>query len=74
MFTSVTDTATQAVCSDDKYIPTIMAPSGHKLADLLFKVAAQRLHSLSGTQCLSTIGDAVNAGSNNAGGRMVLIR
>ncbi|MDT5056778.1 MAG: hypothetical protein QOE48_3316 [Mycobacterium sp.] len=74
-FTSVTDTATRAIRSDAEYIPTIVAPSGHKLADLLFKVAADRLHSHVGrTVSFDQVGDAVNAGSNNAGGRTVLVR
>jgi NADPH:quinone reductase-like Zn-dependent oxidoreductase len=74
-FTSVTDTATRAIRSDAEYIPTIVVPSGHKLADLLFKVAADRLHSHVGrTVSFDQVGDAVNAGSNNAGGRTVLVR
>ena len=74
-FTSVTDTPTRAMRSDAEYIPTSVAPSGHKLADLLFKVAAHRLHSHVGrTVTFDQVGDAVNAGSNNAGGRIVLVR
>src|SRR4051812_19041964 len=46
--TSVTDTAILALRTDVEYIPTVVVPSGHKLADLLFKVAAQRLHSYVG--------------------------
>ena len=73
-FTSVTDTATGAVRSDPEYIPTIVAPSGHKLADLLFKVAAHQLYSHVGrTASFDQVGDAVNAGSNNAGGRIALV-
>jgi NADPH:quinone reductase-like Zn-dependent oxidoreductase len=41
--TSVDDTATWASRPGDGYVPTIVAPTGHKLADLLFKVAAGRL-------------------------------
>ena len=64
-FTSVTDTATPAFRADAEYVPTIVAPSGHKLADLLFKVAAHRLHSHVGrTLSFDQVGDAVNAGSN----------
>jgi NADPH:quinone reductase-like Zn-dependent oxidoreductase len=74
-FTSVTDSATRAMRSDAEYTPTIVAPSGHKLADLLFKVAAHRLHSYVGrTVSFDQVGDAVNAGSNHAGGRIVVIR
>ncbi len=74
-FTSVTDTTTRAMRSDADYIPTIVAPSGHKLADLLFKVAAHRLQSHVGrTVSFDQVGDAVNAGINNVGGRIVLVR
>jgi NADPH:quinone reductase-like Zn-dependent oxidoreductase len=74
-FTSVTDIATETVRSDAEYIPTVVAPSGHKLADLLFKVAAQRLHSHIGrTLSFDQVGDAANAGSNNVSGRVVLVR
>ena len=74
-FTSVAETATRAIRSDAEYIPTIVAPSGHKLADLLFKVAADRLHSHVGRSAsFDQVGDAVNADSNNAGGRTVLVR
>jgi NADPH:quinone reductase-like Zn-dependent oxidoreductase len=73
--TSVTDTATRVIRSHAEYIPTIVAPSGHKLADLLFKVAAHRLHSHVGrTVSFDQVGDAVDAGSNNVGGRIVLLR
>ncbi len=74
-FTSVTDTAAGALRSDAEYIPTIVAPSGHKLADLLFKVAAHRLHSrVARTLSFDQLGDALRAGSNSAGGRVVLVR
>ena len=43
-FTSVADLSTSATRGAG-YVPTIVAPSGHKLADLLFKVAAHRLRS-----------------------------
>jgi NADPH:quinone reductase-like Zn-dependent oxidoreductase len=72
--TSVTDTATRAMRSNAEYVPTIVAPSGHKLADLLFKVAAHRLHSHVGrTVSFDQVGDAVNPDSNNDGGRIVLV-
>jgi NADPH:quinone reductase-like Zn-dependent oxidoreductase len=74
-FTSVADSAKRAIRSDAEYVPTIVGPSGHKLADLLFKVAAHRLHSQVGrTVSFDHVGDAVNPGSNNAGGRIVLVR
>jgi NADPH:quinone reductase-like Zn-dependent oxidoreductase len=73
-FTSVTDTAAPAIHSAE-YIPTVISPSGHKLADLLFKVAAHRLYSNVGrTFSFDQAGDAVNSDSSNAGGRIVLTR
>jgi NADPH:quinone reductase-like Zn-dependent oxidoreductase len=44
-FTSTAGTPAQVTRSDIEYRPTIVAPSGHKLADLLFKVASRRLAS-----------------------------
>jgi NADPH:quinone reductase-like Zn-dependent oxidoreductase len=44
-FTSVADAASPATRSDIEYRPTAVLPSGHKLADLLFKVAAGRMSS-----------------------------
>lgn len=44
-FTSTAGTATQVTRSDIDYRPTVVTPSGHKLADLLFKVASGRLAS-----------------------------
>ncbi len=73
--TSITATAPRAMDSDGEYVPTVVAPSGHKLADLLFKVAAHRLHSHIGrTASFDQVGEAVNADSSNAGGRIVLVR
>jgi NADPH:quinone reductase-like Zn-dependent oxidoreductase len=74
-FTSVTDTTTWATRSGADYVPTIVAPSGHKLADLLFKVAAHRLSSHVGrTFFFDQVGDAVNPGRTNTDGRVVLVR
>jgi NADPH:quinone reductase-like Zn-dependent oxidoreductase len=74
-FTSVTETTAPAPCSDADYVPTIVAPSGHELADLLFKVAAHRLHShVRRTVSFDQIGDAVHPGSTNTDGRVVLVR
>jgi NADPH:quinone reductase-like Zn-dependent oxidoreductase len=77
-FTSVaaaTTWGTQAVGSGTDYIPTIVAPNGHELADLLFKVAAQRLHSHVGrTLSFDQAAHALNPDSANAAGRTVLIR
>jgi NADPH:quinone reductase-like Zn-dependent oxidoreductase len=74
-YTSVSGTAARPRRADADYIPTIVAPNGHKLADLLFKVAARRLRSHVGrTVTFDHIGDAVNADGCNAGGRLVLVR
>jgi NADPH:quinone reductase-like Zn-dependent oxidoreductase len=74
-FTSVADTDTWAAGSKADYVPTIVAPSGHKLADLLFKVAAHRLSSqVHRTISFDQVGDAVNPGSTNTDGRIVLVR
>jgi NADPH:quinone reductase-like Zn-dependent oxidoreductase len=73
-FTSVSDTTMPVMRSDADYIPTIIAPSGHKLADLLFKFAAHRLQSHVGrTASFDQVADAVNAGTNYVGGRTVLV-
>jgi NADPH:quinone reductase-like Zn-dependent oxidoreductase len=75
--TSVTDTVTdaQSIGADADYGRTVVAPNGHELADLLFKLAAHRLHSHVG-EALSfdQVGDAVNPAGNRASGRTVLIR
>jgi NADPH:quinone reductase-like Zn-dependent oxidoreductase len=74
-FTSVTDTTAWANCPAADYVPTVLAPSGHKLADLLFKVAAHRLRSqVRRTLSFDQVGDALNPGSAHPAGRIVLIR
>jgi NADPH:quinone reductase-like Zn-dependent oxidoreductase len=73
-FTSVTDTSMWATRSGADYVPTIVAPSGHKLADLLFKVAAHRLRSHVRTVSFDQIGDAFSPGSSDSDGRVVLAR
>jgi NADPH:quinone reductase-like Zn-dependent oxidoreductase len=74
-FTSVADTSTRATRSDNRYVPTIIAPSGHKLADLLFKVAAHHLHSrVRRTVSFDQVADAVNPRSTKTEGRIVLVR
>jgi NADPH:quinone reductase-like Zn-dependent oxidoreductase len=74
-FTSVTGTPAPAIRTDTEYIPTVVVPNGHKLADLLFKVAAQRLHSHVGrTYSFDQAGDAVHSDGDTAGGRTVLVR
>ena len=73
--TSVTDSSAHAFGADADYVRTVVAPNGHELADLLFKLAAHRLHSHVG-QALSfdQFGDAVNPAGNGRSGRTVLIR
>lgn len=77
--TSVTDTNTdgsaQAFGSDADYAPTVVAPNGHELADLLFKLAAHRLHSHVGRALsFDQVGDAVDPAGDGTSGRTVLIR
>jgi NADPH:quinone reductase-like Zn-dependent oxidoreductase len=73
-FTSVTDVSTSAA-RGARYVPTIVAPSGHKLADLLFKVASHQLHShVYRTLSFDQVADAVSPRSNNTDGRTVLVR
>jgi NADPH:quinone reductase-like Zn-dependent oxidoreductase len=73
-FTSVTDVSTSETRGAG-YVPTIVAPSGHKLADLLFKVASHRLRShVYRTLSFDQVADAVNPRSNNTEGRIVLVR
>jgi len=73
-FTSVTDLSTSGTRGAG-YVPTIVAPSGHKLSDLLFKVASHRLRShVYRTLSFDQVADAVNPGSNNTDGRTVLVR
>jgi|SRR5580693_141061 NADPH:quinone reductase-like Zn-dependent oxidoreductase len=73
-FTCVTDVSTSATRGAG-YVPTIVAPNGHKLADLLFKVASYRLRSHV-HRCLSfdQAADAVNPRGNDTDGRIVLVR
>jgi NADPH:quinone reductase-like Zn-dependent oxidoreductase len=73
-FTCVTDVSTSATRGAG-YVPTIVAPNGHKLADLLFKVASYRLRSHA-HRCLSfdQAADAVNPRGNDTDGRIVLVR
>ncbi|MDT5094914.1 MAG: hypothetical protein QOH60_4277 [Mycobacterium sp.] len=45
--TSVAETDMRPTRSDIEYRPTVVSPSGHTLADLLFKVASRRLAQIS---------------------------
>jgi NADPH:quinone reductase-like Zn-dependent oxidoreductase len=74
-FTSVTDGTTRVAGADTEYVPSIVAPNGHKLADLLFKVAAHRLRSrVQRTISFDEVANAVNPQSTHADGRIVLVR
>ena len=71
IYTSVDGT----VLSGDGYVPTIVTLSGHKLADLLFKVAARRLISPVGrTLSFDQIECAVNLNGGDINGRTVVVR
>jgi NADPH:quinone reductase-like Zn-dependent oxidoreductase len=71
VYTSVDGT----VLSGDGYVPTIVTLSGHKLADLLFKVAARRLISPVGrTLSFDQIELAVNLDGGDINGRTVVVR
>jgi len=72
-FTSVSGASPSVGQLYPGFVPTIVAPNGHKLADLLFKVAARRLHShVSATVSFDQVGDAMN--SRNDSSRFVLVR
>jgi NADPH:quinone reductase-like Zn-dependent oxidoreductase len=74
-FTSVDDATMRATSRGGGYVPTIVAPSGHRLADLLFKVAAHRLSSSVGRAVsFDQVADAVDPGSGVTGGRVVVVR
>jgi len=57
------------------FAPTNVAPSGHVLTDLLFKVAAHRLQSrVHRTVSFDQLGDAIIARSTHDGGRTIVVR
>jgi NADPH:quinone reductase-like Zn-dependent oxidoreductase len=74
-FTSVADAAMPVThASRSEFVPTMIAPNGHKLADLLFKVAALRLRShVNRAISFDQVGDAVSPDGSNAG-RIVVVR
>lgn len=73
-FTSTTRTATQLTRSDIEYRPTAVDPSGHKLADLLFKVASRRLDSrVRRVVSFDAVANAVDPSTPGASGRTVLV-
>jgi NADPH:quinone reductase-like Zn-dependent oxidoreductase len=72
-FTSAADGST--FDAHGAFSPTTVAPSGHELADLLFKVAAGRLASrVHRTVSFDDLAGAVIARSTHDGGRTVLVR
>jgi hypothetical protein len=76
-FTTVTDTDTDtwAVSSAAEFVPTVVAPSGPKLADLLLKVAAQRLRShVHRSLSFDQVRDALQPASTDTDGRIVRVR
>ncbi|KAA0086535.1 hypothetical protein CIW52_00950 [Mycolicibacterium sp. P9-64] len=72
-FTSVVDGST--LDGHEGFAPIDVAPSGHALVDLLFKVAAHRLQSrVHRTVSFDQLGDAIIARSTHDGGRTIVVR
>jgi NADPH:quinone reductase-like Zn-dependent oxidoreductase len=72
-FTSVADGST--FDTHGGFVPVTVAPSGHKLTDLLFKVAAHRLDGrVHRTVPFDQLGDAVISRNTYDGGRIVVVR
>jgi NADPH:quinone reductase-like Zn-dependent oxidoreductase len=72
-FTSVLGATAAVTHSESEFVPTVVAPNGHKLADLLFKVAALRLRSrVDATVSFDQVGDALSP--HNDSERIVLVR
>jgi NADPH:quinone reductase-like Zn-dependent oxidoreductase len=72
-FTSVADGS--VFDAHGGFVPTNVAPSGHELMNLLFKVAAHRLDShVHRTVSFDQLAGAVIARSTADGGRVVLVR
>jgi NADPH:quinone reductase-like Zn-dependent oxidoreductase len=75
IYTSVDGAVMDAILSGDGYVPTIVTLSGHKLANLLFKVAGRRLISPVGrTMSFDQIECAVNLDGADINGRTVIVR
>jgi hypothetical protein len=73
-FTSVSTATTSVRHVHSAFVPTVVVPKGHKLADLLFKVAAQRLRShVDATVFFDQVGDAVSS-RNDDSRRIVVVR
>jgi NADPH:quinone reductase-like Zn-dependent oxidoreductase len=74
-FTSVTGTAAPTTRSAAEYVATTVTPSGHTLADLLFKVAAHRLRSsVHHTVPFDQVGHAVNPHCQDTDECIVVVR
>jgi NADPH:quinone reductase-like Zn-dependent oxidoreductase len=72
--TTVAGATTPVMGCGSVFVPTVVAPNGHKLADLLFKVAALRLRShVSATVSFDQVGAALSP-HNNGAGRVVVLR
>ena len=72
--TTVVGATTPVMGCGSEFVPTVVAPNGHKLADLLFKVAALRLRShVSATVTFDQVGAALSP-HNNGAGRVVVLR
>jgi NADPH:quinone reductase-like Zn-dependent oxidoreductase len=72
-FTSISDGTAAVRHVHSEFVPTVVTPGGHKLADLLFKVAARRLRShVDATASFDQVGDAVS--SRDESERIVVIR
>jgi NADPH2:quinone reductase len=73
-FTSVAG-VTPVERSGAGYVMTSVVPSGHKLADLLFRVASRRLRScVRHAVSFDRVADAVDLDGANAVGRVVVLR
>jgi hypothetical protein len=73
-FTSVSTFTTSVRHVHSAFVPAVVAPNGHKLADLLFKVAAQGLRSqVDATVSFDQVGYAVSF-RNDDSGRIVVVR
>lgn len=72
--TNVVGATTPVMGCGPEFVPTVVAPNGHKLADLLFKVAALRLRShVSATVSFDQVGAELGPHNNDAG-RVVVLR
>ena len=74
-FTSVADPVPQMTRSDIEYRPTVVSAGGHRLADLLFKVASGRMRSyVRHAVPFDRISNAIDPSSSDTDGATVLVR